>query len=235
MSLNLLIVEPAALLLLWQPADEAGQSRARRAVGKITKSEDVLEFRYLHGTTDFDCATAEGFRGFPAFDLKAEATRDGVLEALVRRLPPRKREDFSKYLERHCLPSPFAASDFALLAYTGARLPSDGFSLVPLFSSEVQVLDYVAEVSGTRHVFPGDTSSLKIGQIATFVIEPGNPFDPDAVAVYCDARKIGFVNRAMRQTFNHWLDSRNLTAVICRLNGKPERPLIYLHVSVRLR
>ena len=41
------------------------------------------------------------------------------------------------------------------------------------------------------------------------------------------------MNRALRKTFSSWLETKQVTATIERLNGKPERPLVYLLVRVR--
>ena len=68
----------------------------------------------------------------------------------MRRLPPRNREDFADYLQVHGLSAPFELSDVALLGYTGARLPSDGFALVPEFPEDIRPCDYVMEVTGAR-------------------------------------------------------------------------------------
>ena len=79
----------------------------------------------------------------------------------MRRLPPRNREDFGDYLYLHGLAAPFKLSDLALLGYTGARLPSDAFALVPEFPVDAGPCEYVMEVAGTRHVLKVPLSDLK--------------------------------------------------------------------------
>lgn len=125
------VVEPERLLLTWQPPDDGTTIRTRRIVAELTYSDNYesVTFTYLVDTPDFLAAKAAGFLGYPAFRLKTATHTQGVMSAFMRRLPPRKREDFGAYLTQHWLPNPFTLSDFALLGYTGAKLPSDGFAL----------------------------------------------------------------------------------------------------------
>src|SRR5258706_9962635 len=156
MSRLIHIVEPTGLLLTWQPQDERAPVRTRRVVGEVQiDSNRHVVFHYLRDTEDFVEACKAGFKGFPAFHLEHGDIRQGVLESLLRRLPPRKREDFDDYLASHRLPVPFNYSDIALLGYTGARLPSDSFALLPVFSPDAVPCDYLTDVAGLRHNFQG--------------------------------------------------------------------------------
>jgi hypothetical protein len=233
--MNLLrhIVEPERLLLTWQPPDENAPVRTRRIVGEIRmESGEQAVFRYLKDSPDFAAAQAAGFKGFPAFPAEQAETRQGVIESLMRRLPPRKREDFAEYLAQYRLPTPFNQSDLALLGYTGARLPSDGFGLVPVFPPHAIPCDVVLEIAGLRHVFSGDMSAIRVGDPVTFQVESENPIDQDALAVMHLDKKIGYVNRALLPQFHGWLSSHAVSATIERVNGKPERPLLYVIVHV---
>ena len=229
------IVEPVGLLLTWQPQDEQAPNRTRRVVGEVRLSkEGGAEFHYLKGTMDFDEAIKNGFQGYPAFNLKAdEVSSSGVLESFLRRLPPRKRDDFAEFLALHRLPVPFDHSDMALLAYTGSRLPSDGFSLVPIFPENTASCDFLLEIAGFRHADGAQQESLRIGDPISFEVDSANPIDQDAICLVHHGVRIGYVNRALRATINTWLHNRSVTAVIERLNGKPERPLVYVRVEVR--
>jgi hypothetical protein len=73
---------------------------------------------------------------------------------------------------------------------------------------------------------------LKEGDTVTFELDRENPVDSDALAVVHNGARIGYVNRAMRGTFHHWLRCHRVAAVIDRKNGKPDRPLLYVRVSV---
>lgn len=227
------ILEPKRLLLTWQPADEAASARTRRVVGCLEEIDGQSVFRYLKDSEDFRKAQDAGFEGYPAFRLNdLKDCHVGAIESFLRRVPPRKREDFGKYLNQHRLPSPFAYNDIALLGYTGARLPSDGFAFVPDFAPEDVPCDFLLEVAGVRHCLQ-DISNLSIEDVVSFDTHVLNDVDTDAIAIQHDGIKIGYVNRALRKTFRSWLDTKQVTASIERLNGKPERPMVYLLVQVR--
>jgi len=226
------IIEPSRLLMTWQPTDMDAPSRTRRIIGEVSQEQGgQIVFRYLKNTSDYEEACRAGFKGFPAFRLKDNETREGVIESLLRRLPPRNREDFAEFLAQHRLSSPFNYSDLALLGYTGARLPSDGFALVPDFSENNVPCDYLMEVAGLRHMSGADVSHLHVGDAVNFMIDHNNPVDPDALLVICQQQKIGYVNRAFKATLNRWLQSHHVTATIEKLNGKPERPLVYVMIN----
>ena len=228
------LVEPSRLLMTWQPSDEGASARTRRVIGEVVpgKLSSEIVFRYFSESDDFKAAVAAGFKGFPAFRLEDVEIRHGVLESLMRRLPPRNREDFGDYLRLHGLAAPFKLSDLALLAYTGARLPSDGFALVPEFPPDAMPCDYVMEVAGTRHVLQGELSDLHAGDAVSIEPDPNNVVDSDALAVIHHGRRIGYVNRALKGMFHRWLQSGRMTATIERQNGKPSRPLVFVRVSL---
>jgi len=228
------LVEPSRLLMTWQTSDEEAPARTRRVVGEVLAdlAGGGVVFRYLKGTEDFKAAEAAGFKGFPAFRLEDAEIRHRVLESLMRRLPPRNREDFDDYLQLHGLDAPFKLSDLALLGYTGARLPSDGFALVPEFPMDAGPCDYVMEVAGTRHVLQGALSELQVGDPVSIQLDPNNGVEADALAVLHHGQRIGYVNRALKGMFHRWLQSGRMTATIERQNGKPNRPLVFVRVSV---
>lgn len=227
------IVEPVGLYLTWQPQDEQAKTRTRRVVAEIRLNDvGASVFKYLKGTADFEQAELAGFKGFPAVDMKVGESSSGIIETLLRRLPPRKREDFADFLRLHRLPNPFPYSDLALLGYTGARLPSDGFSLVPIFPVDVVPCEYILEVAGFRHADGADISKIGEGDQVELVIDRENPVDHDAIGIFHNGIRIGYVNRALRATFTSWMAKRTIRAVVERLNGKPERPLVYLRVSI---
>lgn len=231
------IVEPSRLLMTWQPADERVFPRTRRVVGEIYPGkieQGEWSFNYCFDSADFIAATEHGFAGYPAFKLDRREHLQGVRETLLRRLPPRSREDFSEFLAMHRLPYPFPASDLALIGYTGARLPSDGFSFVPVFPLTQEPCEYILEVAGVRHNFVGNIADIEIGDSVTFVQDPSNEVDNNAILVQSKGKNLGYVNRALLGAFNYWLSSGSLRGMVDRKNGKPERPMIYVRIEANV-
>lgn len=225
--------EPRRLWLSWQ-GPEGTIRRQRRVVAEIVREDDQVVFRYLDQTPDYRAAKEEGFDGYPAFNRATPEHRSGVLDAFMRRLPPRKRKDFAEFLEKYRLPSNYTGSDMALLGYTGARLPGDGFELCPDFASAPLPLQLIIEVAGFRHQSV-PVSALREGDAVRFAPESDNAFDSQAVSICHKHGRIGYVPAPMTVPVREWLRKATLTAVIDRLNGQPERPLVYVFVSVSPR
>jgi hypothetical protein len=211
--------------------------RTRRVIGEITPGLDgSVTFRYLDDTEDYREAEAAGFVGFPAFDPHTTVTKHGVLDALLRRLPPRNRDDFGRFLTQHRLVEPFQHSDIALLGYTGAQLPGDGFSIVPVFPDDVDECEFITEIAGVRHVAGTNIADISLGDKLSLSRDPVNPIDPaDALHVLHNGRPIGYINRAMRSSFITWMKTHDIDITVDRLNGKPDRPLIYALVRLTHR
>lgn len=227
------LIEPRRLFLAWQRPMAGTERRSRRIVGEIERTSAGALFRYLPAKPDFTKAAGEGFQGFPAFAMshKSADFSSGVLDAFVRRLPPRNRDDFANYLARFRLPADFRGSDMALLGYTGAKLPGDGFELIPDLEGAAPPLELVMEVAGFRHQ-EVNTNAIAVGDSVTLELEPDNPADPCAIAIMHSAGRIGYVPGPYCTAFGGWLGRYSVRAVIDRVNGKPDRPLVFLFVAV---
>jgi hypothetical protein len=196
----------------------------------VRHGEDA-SFRYLKGTNDFRLALEEGFHEFPAFaDAKNEVSKLGALDVFVRRLPPRKREDFQEYLTQYNLPTDFAGSSFALLAYTGARLPSDTFELCPDLSDAKAPLDLVIEIAGLNHHMDNDTSFSE-NDIVDFDKDPNNEHDPLAVKVLHKGKHVGFINKALAPSFATLMDSGNVSGSVIKFSNNKGKPRLLVLVK----
>lgn len=233
------IVEPKRLYLAWQAPDHMG-NRYRWAVGVIEPVAGAFHFRYLIDEKDFsdinqgrslDELKSLGYAGYPAFKWDRTIHKERVIETFLRRLPPRSRSDFGEYLQQFRLPPDANVSDFALLGLTGAKLPSDGFSLVDPLDPQAEVLDRVIEIAGYRYHRP--ETHLRVDETVTFTPEPENPHDPRAVAIYARGKRVGYVNRLQAPAFRQWLETRKIEAQVERINGDQSRPLVYVFVRVR--
>jgi len=198
---------------------------------------DDADLFYLRQSEDYVKAKSKGFPGeYPGFP--ADKDHVGVLAAFMRRLPPRRRGDFDKFLDAIRIPPNVAISDFALLGYAGARLPSDDFSIIHPFDDASPPFEFLLLVAGYRYYQNNvPAESLKPGMAVKFELEPDNPHDPDAVRIIIpevSAQTIGYVCRGLLQEFRRWLVSGlGVEGTFERLNGTDDRPLVYLFVTVR--
>lgn len=229
------ILHPKRLLLVWRPS-QTGSARTRRVVAEVVQPADNANavLRYLADSEDFADATAEGFQGYPAFKLEQIEHASNVLDSFVRRLPPRSREDFDQYLNRHRLPSNTELSDMALLAYTNAKLPSDGFELFPDLTNTRPPFELVIEVAGFRHQDCVSLDDIYVGDPIVLKPEPENQFDSNAIGVFHNSAKIGYIDRAQAPSFQAWIrNGFRINATVERINGRVDRPLIYVFITVR--
>lgn len=224
------IVEPKRLLLVWQPLD-SDKVRTRRIVGELINENGNVILRYLRNTRDFVEALDAGFRCFPAFPKTDRDYPEGVLETFILRLPPRSRLDFKNFLESIRIPFGAQISDFALLGYSEARLPGDGFSIVNPFDDTPVPCEFISEIAGFRY-YMDSVVAHEIDTALRFEPEKDNPVDPNAIAVIANDNKIGYVNRVQLQAVSHWLSHNKVNAFIERINGRPGLPRVYMFVEV---
>lgn len=227
------IIEPQRLLLSWQPPKKKKQDRQRLLVAELRRSGDDADLVYLSDSDEFKHAREKGFDCYRGFSSE-QSTHKNVLDSFAKRLPPRSRKDYDRFLNALRIESAEDVSDFALLGYSGARLPDDTFTIIHPFDTAIAPFEFMMEVQGYRYYLEDvPCKNLSEGMSAVFVKEPGNEYDPQAIKVLFGDKRAGYVCRGLAKTFHKWLD-RNLTvqATLERINGTTEKPVIFLYVTV---
>jgi hypothetical protein len=125
-------------------------------------------------------------------------------------------------------------SDLALVGFTGARLPSDGFSFAPEFPLNLEPCEFILEVAGVRHNYGNDISDILEGDLVSFVPDPSNEVDRHAIGVNLGGRRMGYVNRAMIANFRLWMTQGTVMGRVERKNGKAGRPMVYVRVLANI-
>ncbi|OAI47687.1 hypothetical protein AYO45_05655 [Gammaproteobacteria bacterium SCGC AG-212-F23] len=225
------IIEPNKLLLAWQSSDE--QHRTRYIVAELNRAEnDQITLTYLTNEDDFRKAQSKGFESYPAFP-DISKTYDNVLDAFMRRLPPRTRGDFTQYLEGLRLKPDTKLSDFALLGYSGAKLPSDGFSIIHPFNNVRGACELLIEAAGFRHIKKKHDIEINVNDSATFSKEFNEATQAEAIHITVNSQHIGYVNRGLLPTFFDWMNNnRIVNAWVEKINGTPDKPSRYLYVKI---
>ena len=223
------IFNPTYLCLLWRsPKEKEGFF----AIAKIErKSNGSIIFYYLKDTEDYKNAQNRGFDGYSAFPEKDKIYTTNVLELFMRRLPPKKREDFKFYLNQLGLDQNIEIPDFALLGYSGAQLATDDFKLVYTFDNLEVPCEVVMGAVGVRHCLK-DMSVLQLNERVNFVPDPTNIHDPNAIIIEYRGDKIGYVSRVQSESFLKILKIYNVSALIQKINGTEKRPKIWVKVSI---
>jgi hypothetical protein len=238
------IVEPDRLLLSWQAKSE----RQRMFVAELIRNGDNADLVYLKKNEDFSKAQSLGFEGYPGkaqgsgfdshpgFTIEKEV-HENVLGSFMKRLPPRSRGDFGRFLNALRIKSEAKdeISNFALLGYSGAKLPDDDFTIIHPFERASVPFELMLPVQGYRHYqeqLPLD--SLDTDMQADFEVEPDNKFDPEAIKIMINGLTAGYVCRGLTGSFHKWMKSGlTISAYVERINGTPQKPAIYLYVSIR--
>lgn len=221
------LVEPHRLMLYWQARES--KMRSRYLVGELVKRDNNVVLVYALNSSELAEAKRLGFRGYPAFPMKQAEHSYQVLEAFARRLPPRSRRDFGRYLELRAIPADATISDFALLGYSGAKLPNDGFELVHPFDNPPEAFEVLIEIAGFRHESLIDVTDLQAGSNVQFVPEPENPVDASAIRIENAGRTLGYVPRGHLDMLHRMLEGgATLEGEVFRINGTSERPLVYI-------
>ncbi len=236
------IVTPHRLFLAWQGPEER-KDRYRYAVGEVSRESQSVTLRYF-GDEEFRAYNNErprervlqlGFGGYPGFIPSKDMHENGVLSALMRRVPSQAREDFPQYRKQFSLASDVALTDFDVLALTEAKLPSDGFSVVdPLEKRSFQQdRDFMFEMAGYRHHLHEHNIKLAVGDILDIQPEPTNEVDAGAVAFLKDEKLLGYINRLQAPAFIEWGQHCRVSAKVERLNGTSMKPRAFVFITVR--
>lgn len=216
---------------MWQAGDAQTPSmRTRRPVAELFPRQQSYILNYLCNQDSIEL----GFTGVTPFSVESRLHDYNVMEVLAKRLPNRKRGDFTDFLAKFRLPSDFSGSDFALLGYTGGRLPSDRLDFAPDFSHIATPIDLFLEVVGSRYYLRGEKilQFMKEGDPLRLEVQKNNEHDENAVAVFFEDKQIGYINRGISAWLYVWLEKgRSVCAQVSRFNGTLDRPIVYLICS----
>jgi hypothetical protein len=225
-------VEPSRVRMIWQ-SPYAGE-RTKFHVGDLIRAGSQVALYYNRNSADWIGAVQNGFNGYPAaFPVTSVVHHDNVLEIIRRRLPPRNRSDFGAFLYKNGLSNNPMISDLALIGYSGARLPGDGFSFEIDYSIEEMPFEFLFEVSGFRY-YSGMNIPVEavLDRQVLFQPEPSNAHDPNAIMIKIGDALIGYVPRSHAPWINAWLQFARLGAWVAKIEGPPSRPLVYVYLAV---
>lgn len=223
------IVEPTKLLMTWSSSEQI--HRTRYTIAELHKVGDKVTLRYLANTKDFREAQKKGFESYPAFPNTDIEYDHGVVDVLMRRLAPKSRSDYSQYLTNYRIKPETKLSNFGLLGYTGARLPSDGFAIINPFFKTEGPFEFLVEIAGYRHLSKTEASTL-IGSKASFRKNFDNERQEDTVEIFINETHTGYITRALVPDFIAWMKSGRIKdSWVEKINGNPGHPLIFLFVK----
>lgn len=184
---------PFVLWLIWQNVE----TRQRYHIGNLSNLDGNYTFTYeLSGKrrTLLE-AMDNGYRPHLAFrDIQKVYKSDRLFDAFARRLPDKRRPDFSKLLQSFGLSIDYSEMD--LLRATGGRLATDPYEFVAPIYRFNDHFDFDFYVAGWRY-YDGENSlsELKVGEVVKFELDLINPEDDKAVVILTtqSGHKLGYV------------------------------------------
>lgn len=226
-------IQTKSAQLIWQSPLGARLSRRRLPVALMRADDEGVgvSFEYLRDTTSFELAVSEGFDGYTGIPLDREDTSDAIY-TLGRRLLSPERPDYEEYLARFGLSVEHELSILSLLAYTGAKLTSDSFSVSDTFEGFDRPFEYIFDVAGRRHAMES-TPSPEIGEEVIFRAEPDNAHDPHAVEIVnSNGDRFGYVNTCQAPAVSRWLTEGTINASVFRVNGRAGYPRLFVIAEI---
>jgi hypothetical protein len=225
------VIDPNRLHFVWQSSSP--EIRTRFIVGDIVRCGVGAVLSYHQFSPDFLYAVQAGFQGHPAFDYRIPVHHYNVLEIFMKRLPPRNRSDFPYFLQKHGLQSNRFISDFALLGYTGCKLPGDGFSVEIDFEFENPPYEFLMEIAGFQYHYGMQLERDHLMAMPmTFEREPTNTHDGNAIKIMAGQILIGYVPRPFCNFISNWIDRGTIIALVDRIDGQISKPTVKLMVSI---
>jgi len=225
-------IQTQRALLTWQTPLGTGGARRRHAVGELVAVDGGARFNYLSETDSFRAARNEGFDGYPGLALDGSDVSD-ALAIFLRRLPSPERPDYDQFLKTFGLSTDAGWSGLSLLAYTGARLAGDSFSITETFDGFDRPFRYIFDVAGFRR-FIQNATDLQAGDSVSLVHQPENAHDTNAVQVLRESGEcLGFINRLQSKRLLEWQQSGSIAASVYRFNGRPTYPRLFLLADVQ--
>lgn len=182
-----------SLFVVWRAPPGDG---TRHVVGVLSGPEP-FRFRYRGALQE---AVKGGFPGFPEFPLTDACYESPRLFATFRqRIPSARRPDYERLLSSWGLDA--SDSPLTVLAKSGGFLLTDRIELAEYRSADDPLVAPLCfRVAGQRYYDDRD-AELPLGLDVDMRHEPDNAWDPDAVEILGDGRKLGYVPRQYSRLF----------------------------------
>lgn len=226
------IIEPAFLWLTWKAGLTDSNMRKNRIIGKLISSEGKIDFIYAFDHPDFTEALELGFEGYPELRLESKFHRN-VDDIFLKRLPSRTRKDFSNFLKSIRLKDQ-NISTITLLGYSGAKVISDNFSIINPFVGVNKDCELLSEVAGCSQ-FQDTINLCQIDDKINYIEELDNKYDQNAIALYKDEKKIGYINRILAPTIKAWIINKANIDISIEKISMDHRKMIRLSVFISVK
>ena len=221
------IVKSRFLYLIWKNE----KSSKHFIVGKLYEDRfEYLDKDSLKESID------NGFEGVPAFDLDKKS-HENALKVFMRRLPPKNRTDYDKFLSLYGLDinldSVKSISDFELLGYTGAYVSGNSFHLTNPFIDIEAPFEFVFRASAFNQYSKNLEDHLEINSQLSLKLERDNIFDNRAIQIVYKDIHIAYIPRGLIDSFHFWLKrDYKINLYTYRINGSSSYQYLYVFAEL---
>lgn len=208
------------IYLIWR----RGKGERRIRIGEILKNQTQgIRFRYLK--EGLSQAIDQGLQMYPDFpDPEAVYTKN-VLDIFAQRLNNTDRADIQKYYDYWEIDPGMKDDKYYVLAQTQGLLSTDQFEFLAEYYP-VKDLKFTSEICGlSSGKLPNGFLSER--EVLDWKLEQHNRYDPFAVSLWKDGRKVGYV-KAVHSTVFYKSKRKNLQVTVKSLeqNGYINRAFI---------
>lgn len=181
------------LYLAWR----IGKGQRRFLVGKIEFLGEEAQFSYIE--EGVRAAQEKGFQYYPDFPDITRVYSHNVLSSFGNRLNNSRRADIQEYYDFWDIPADKTTDIAYMLAHTGALLPTDNFEILADYHP-LKGLKFVSEICGLSQTIPNATT-VNVGDVLRYEFEQENTHDPNAILLYKNDIRLGYVKRIHNRVF----------------------------------
>lgn len=183
------------IYLVWRNA----KHERRIIVGEINYKNGVYTFKY--DDKGVDKAKISGFKNYPDFPHTGNIYTENVLEVFSQRLHDFNRTDTAEYSEFWQIDPKFVDDKYYILAQTQGLLSTDNFEFLAEYYLK-RNLAFISEIAGvSMNKIPSDF--IHIGDKLIWKREPNNNYDENAVLVFKDETKLGYIKLVHNKVFKN--------------------------------
>jgi hypothetical protein len=205
--------------LCWRP--KSGERR--HIVGVIHQSASGITFKYNDAARKLENFTP--LASFP--DLNQEYNIN-VLENFSQRLTRAERPDIQRYYDFWKIEPEYRDDKLYILAKTQGLQAGDMFEFLADYNP-IKGMNFVSEICGLSHAqLPSDT--LKIGDQLKWKAEPDNMHDKNAIALYKENIKLGYVKLVHNRVFAKHRGNIQIEVMSIETNGHLNKAYIRIYL-----
>lgn len=217
------------IALMWRP--EKGHRRICVGMLSVPKNGEGLTFAYNDKGVNDAKVIDSNFDGFPGLPLTSSTFSSAqISEVFFGRLINNTRNDVEDFYDFWLVDKTKTEDPLYILAQTQGLSASDMFEFVPQYFQSHRP-SFITDIAGISK-YDFDLSKLAEGDILTFTLEKDNKFDPNAVYVSFNGKKIGYIKKGHNTVFNR-KNTKGIKVSVWSVTNVPGYEKLYARVDIK--